>query len=190
MTADERQQEQTNGSLVRDRGPDGTGTLGWATHTGVAGVPVLLGLLVGLWNLGGLMGVVAWVGLVITWLFFPPVTVVAVGQFALAAVTPTDVTVMAVLPIEGVLLALLAVDLVLSNPLLFDSEQGFDPQLPRLRLQAGLVYVVTAAVLTGIVLWTADIQGLVAAGLTGTVLVATAAYFLHRYLLYHYRGSP
>lgn len=183
MTTDETQQEQTDTPVVHERTPDWTRTFGWATHTGVAGLLILLGLLGGLWNLGGLIGVVTWSGLVLTWLFFPTIAVVALGQFALAAVTPTDVALITVLPVEGLLLALLAVDVLLSEPLLFDKE-GLNLQLPPLRVQAGLAYVGAVVVLAGTVLWVTDTQGLVAAGLTGAILVTTAAYVLHRSLLY------
>jgi len=49
----------------------------------------------------------AWLGVAGSWLLFPPVVPVALGQFLLVAVTPADMSLGALLPAEGALLALL-----------------------------------------------------------------------------------
>lgn len=91
-------------------------TLGWAGDTGWATFDrpvgaVVLGLaLVPFWLLGGVAGALAWLALAGSWLLFPPVISVVIGQFLLVAVVPADAGVVPVLPAEGALFGLLAAD--------------------------------------------------------------------------------
>jgi len=84
-----------------------TGDSRWATTDRPVGAVVLVVALVPFWQLGGPAGVLAWLGVAGSWLLFPPVVPVALGQFLLVAVTPADMSLGALLPAEGALLALL-----------------------------------------------------------------------------------
>lgn len=88
------------------------GDPGWATLARPAGAVTLLAALVALWALGGVAGVLAWLAIAVCWLLAPPVVPVAVGQFALVALTPADTGLATVLPAEAALLALLVADFV------------------------------------------------------------------------------
>lgn len=111
-------------------GENTAGSLGWAGDTGWAtverpvGAVALLGVLVALWRLGGVVGAVAWLAIAACWLLASPVVPVAVGQFALVALTPADSALVAVLPAEGALLALLAADFLDSAAWRPDSPAG------------------------------------------------------------------
>ncbi len=67
-------------------------------------------MLVAFWQLGGALGILAWVVVALSWLVFPPIVPVAIGQFALVALPAADTGLVALLPAEATLGALLVAD--------------------------------------------------------------------------------
>ena len=134
MTSKESNPEGPTLIAATDRVPTWLGSSYWATRTGVLGGVVFVGLLYEFWTLGGLTGLLAWSMLVCTWLFVPTVVVVAVGQFAIAAVTPVTVPLTTVLPVEALLLALLAIEILITEPAQFDRDDTLRSWLPTVQL--------------------------------------------------------
>ncbi|MFC6861854.1 hypothetical protein ACFQGE_00070 [Halomicroarcula sp. GCM10025817] len=82
----------------------------WDTERSPFGGIALLTVLVAFWQLGGALGIIAWIVVALSWLVFPPIVPVAIGQFALVAMTAADTGLVGLLPAEATLGALLVAD--------------------------------------------------------------------------------
>ena len=82
----------------------------WDAKRSPFGGIALLTVLVAFWQLGGALGIIAWVVVALSWLVFPPIVPVAIGQFALVALTAADTGLVALLPAEATLGGLLVAD--------------------------------------------------------------------------------
>ncbi|MDS0280797.1 hypothetical protein [Haloarcula onubensis] len=148
-----------------------TGDTRWTTLDRPAGAVALLAALVALWALGGAVGALAWLAITACWLLAPPVVPVALGQFALVALTPADAGLVALLPAEGALLALLAASFLDSgawNPGNATDVVGLRPNLVDALAYAGVAVALSAGVVYA---W--ELAGpLVAGGLCLAVVAA------------------
>lgn len=134
-------------------------TRGWPS--GVA----IFAILAAFWLLGGLWGVLLWVGVAGCWLAGPAILAVVVGQFGLVALAGETTTV-ALLPGEIALLALFGADLY---------EDTRSPAFVALLV---VLAVTLSAVSLGLVRFVGVLSS--AAGLA--LSFGLAAYLLHRYL--------
>lgn len=139
----------------------------WTSGGGWIGGLVLLAVLVAFWDIGGLGGVAAWIVIATSWLLFPPIVPVAVGQFAIVALTASDTGLVTALLLEAPLLALLAVDLVTGD----------------LPLINGVGYALGTIVLAGSLVEVARATSLLFAGCLALLALGGISYVLHRYLL-------
>jgi hypothetical protein len=143
----------------------------WDGSTRVVGGALLLGTLGLLWQVGGVIGVATWLVVAGSWLLFPPIVPVAIGQFALVAVAP-DLTVEVGVTAVA-LLALLGADF-LDRP---TAGGGIRP--------ASLVYALCFAGLCllfgGSLFGVAARNGIETAVAAVGLLGAGLAYTLHRY---------
>ena len=128
----------------------------------------LAAVLTTFWLLGGGWGAIAWVVVASSWLVFPPVVAVALGQYALIALTPIDSGFATVLPGSMALLALLVGNILTERQALSD----------------GLLLLGSTVIIGGGVLGLVWTSGLLA-GVIGVVgILATVSYLLHRLLLF------
>lgn len=143
-------------------------TIRWTTDTLVLGGLALLAVLAVFWWLGGVRGAVTWVFVAAAWLLLPPIIPVAIGQFALLVVLPTDATLMTILPAEVAVL----------TPLLADVLGGHDTTA------VDTVLFVAAVGLGGaLILISTEVAGVLAAGVVLLLVAGIASYLLHRSLL-------
>ena len=142
-------------------------TFRWSSHRNWPGLGALVAVLVTFWLLGGFWGVIAWVVVASSWLVFPVIVPVAIGQFALVAVTPADAGVTALLPGSVSLLALLVSDVVTALQDLPD----------------GVVLIGSVVLLGAGVVGLVSLSGIYAAGIGLGIVLGTASYLLHRVLL-------
>lgn len=143
------------------------GAYRWTSGGGWIGGTVLLVVFVALWDIGGLSGIAAWIVIASSWLLFPPIVPVAVGQFAIVALTASGTGLVTVLPVEASLLALLAVDLVSGD----------------LSLISGLGFVLGTVALAGSLVAVARTTGLLFAGCLALLALGGVSYALHRCML-------
>lgn len=149
----------------------------WTEQRDWSDAIILVVVLATFWLLGGGWGVIAWVVVTSCWFVFPPIVPVALGQFALLALLPSDGGFGTVFPGTIALLALLVSDIVTEMQDLPD----------------GLFFVGSAVILSGVVLGLAWTTGLVAAVIGAVVILATVSYLLHRVLLFklgHLTAAP
>lgn len=165
MTPDKSDAETSASQATLE--PDRVVESRWRQKRGWVTAVVLLPVLATFWLLGGLWGVVAWTVVAASWLVFPPIVAVGVGQFALVALSPADAGLTAVLPGEATLLGLLVVDIVTTSRTAIDG--------------GGLIGVATVA--GGGVLLLEQALGLLAAIIGLLLGVGLVSYLLHRYLL-------
>jgi hypothetical protein len=129
---------------------------------------VLLLVLATFWFFGGSWGAIAWIAVASSWVVFPPVVPVGIGQFALIALTPSDGGLSTVLPGSLALLALLVGDVMVKTR---------DPA-------DGLLFLGAAVIIGGGVLGVVSTSGM-GAGVLGVVMIfAAVSYLLHRLLLF------
>ncbi|MBX0297799.1 hypothetical protein [Haloarcula nitratireducens] len=138
----------------------------WGTELGWAGALVLLAILAPLWVLSGRLGIAAWFAIAVSWIAFPPIVAVAIGQFALIALTPADIDLLTVLPTEIGLLGLLIVDV------------GSNHSLREVALLVGSVLALSTFALALTLT-----NGIVVAMLCSLTVLAVISYLFHRYLL-------
>jgi len=139
----------------------------WSSHRDWPGLLALVAVLVTFWLLGGFWGVIAWAVVASAWIAFPAIVPVAIGQFALVAVTPAEAGLTAVLPGSLSLLALLVSDIVTDLRDLPD----------------GVVLIGNAVLLGAAVVGLISLSGIQAAGVGFVIILGTASYLLHRMLL-------
>jgi len=139
----------------------------WSSHCDWPGLLALVAVLATFWLLGEFWGVIAWAVVAGAWVAFPAIVPVAIGQFALIAVTPAEGGLTAVLPGSLSLLALLVSDIVAD----------------RRDLPDGVVLIGNAALLGAGVVGLVSLSGFQAAGIGLVIIFGTASYLLHRMLL-------
>lgn len=160
-----------------------TGDTSWATDGRLVGGCVLLASLVFLWRLGGLAGVASWGVIALTWLVFPPIVPVAIGQFAIVALTSTETGLLEVLPVEVTILALLIADLVDGNGWWRNEVSTLSwPDTPFTFSDIALALSMITLFGAGLELIATETSTLTA-GLLGLALFGTISYALHRYSL-------
>jgi hypothetical protein len=144
-------------------------TVRWTTDGWLVGGVGLLVVFAAFWLLGGVLGAVAWVGIAVTWLLFPPVVSVAIGHFAVLAILPSDTELTTILLTEAALL----------TPLLTDILGGRETD----SVVDAVLFVVIVGV-GGTSILVAARQGyLIATGIVLLLVVGSVSYLLHRYLL-------
>lgn len=141
----------------------------WRTDTPILGGVALLAILGVFWWLGGIRGAVAWVFVAGAWLLWPPIVPVAIGQFALLVVLPTDAALTTMLPAEAAIL----------TPLLADILGGRDTTAV---IDAAL-FVFVVGIGGALMLLLAEVGGLIAAGIVLLLAAGIGSYLLHRSLL-------
>lgn len=139
----------------------------WSSHRDWPGLLALVAVLAAFWLLGGFWGVIAWAVVAGAWIAFPAIVPVAIGQFALVAITPAEAGLTAVLPGSLSLLALLVSDIVAD----------------RRDLPDGVVLIGSAVLLGASVVGLISLSGIQAAGVGLVIILGTASYLLHRMLL-------
>lgn len=160
-----------------------TGDSSWATDGRFVGSLVLLASLPFFWRLGSLAGVVSWGVIAIAWLIFPPIIPVAIGQFAIVALTATETGLRGILPAEAVLLALLIADLVDGNGWVQNESSTFPwPETPFTFSDIVVALSITTLSSAGLLLLTTETATLTA-GVLSLGIFGTLSYGLHRYLL-------
>lgn len=103
--------EEPDSSVTRfDFSPPWLEESRWETEWSPFGAIALLTVLVAFWQLGGALGILAWLVVALCWLVFPLFVPVAIGQFALVALTSADTGLSTMLPAEATLAGLLLAD--------------------------------------------------------------------------------
>ncbi|WP_135306456.1 hypothetical protein [Haloarcula amylovorans] len=157
------QQDRTAEETTLQLGPSRR----WGATYEWPGVVVLFAILATLWSLDGRLGVAAWLAIVVSWVVFPPIVAVAIGQFALLALSPADAGLLAVLPTEAGLFGLLVADIISSD---------------HSKAEWALLIGGLLALSTSLLALTAT-NGLLVAVLVCLAVLAMVSYLLHRYLL-------
>lgn len=140
----------------------------WRTDTPILGGVALLAILGVFWWLGGIRGAVAWVFVAGAWLLWPPIVPVAIGQFALLVVLPTDAALTTMLPAEAAIL----------TPLVADVLGGRDTTVADAAL-----FVAAVGIGGALMLVLSEVGGLIAAGIVLLLVAGSGSYLLHRSLL-------
>lgn len=152
----------------------------WHGSTRLVGGLVLLITLAFLWRLGGLFGVGTWLVVAGSWLVFPPIVPVAIGQFALVAVAPETNLEAGVT--AAALVALLGADFV-DRP---TTGVGISRQ--------GVVYALCFAglclLLTGLLFGVEASNGIGVAVAAVSVLTTGFAYTMYRYSVVAFDRLP
>ena len=167
-TPDTRQSDDGPTDGHDSTGPAWLEALRWTERPGWIEGSVLLLVLATFWFLGGSWGAIAWIAVASSWVVFPPVVPVAIGQFALIALTPSDGGFSTVLPGSLALLALLVGDVMVKTRDLAD----------------GLLFLGAAVIIGGGVLGVVWTSGMGAGALGVVVIFAAVSYLIHRLLLF------
>lgn len=142
-------------------------TYRWHSHSDWLGVSTLGAVLISFWLHDGFWGGAAWVVVAITWVVFPVIVPVTLGQFALVAITPADAEFITLLPGSISLLTLLVADIAAT----------------RQRLLYLFTLIVSAIVFSGSAIWVIWLFGIQVAVIGLIMLFGVISYLLHRWLL-------
>lgn len=136
----------------------------WAGRRDWIDAVALVAVLGTFWHVGGAWGAIAWIGVAVSWSILPVVVAVAIGQFALVAITPAQAGVVVTLPGAMALLALLVGDIVKA------------PQ----DIPDGLLFIGSTMILGGGVIWLAWTVSFLAAAIGVLAVLGLGSYLIHR----------